>query len=90
MGNDMTSTKIDSLENESSLQDMPKKYPTEPTDRCFEMLVSTSFATMKVKKDFHTWLRMESVRRGIFLYELVEELASRSLAGKKPWDGADP
>ena len=60
----------------------------EPIDRCSAMPAFPSFTTMKVKKDFHTWLRMESVRRGIFLYELVEELASRSLAGKKPWDGA--
>jgi hypothetical protein len=42
---------------------------------------------MKVKKDFHIWLRMESVRRGIFLYELVEELASHAVAGNKPWAG---
>jgi hypothetical protein len=40
---------------------------------------------MKVRGEFLTWLRRESARRGIFLYELVEELASHAMAGKKPW-----
>ncbi len=43
------------------------------------------FSTMKVKGDFLAWLKRESVRRGIYLYELVEEIASSTLAGKKPW-----
>ena len=40
---------------------------------------------MKVRGEFLAWLRLESARRGIFLYELIEELAARSLAGNKPW-----
>jgi hypothetical protein len=49
------------------------------------MPVSTNFATMKVRQEFLAWLRLESVRRGIFLYELVEEMASQALVGKRPW-----
>jgi len=45
----------------------------------------TNFQTMKVRGEFLAWLRLESARRGIFLYELIEELAARSLAGNKPW-----
>ena len=44
---------------------------------------------MKVKTDLLSWLRVESARRGVFLYELVEELVSRSMVGRKPWLGAE-
>jgi len=59
----------------------------EPIAQCSKMPVSTksNFSTMKVRSEFFAWLRRESVRRGIFLYELVEELSSRSMFGKKPW-----
>ena len=46
---------------------------------------SARFATMKIRLEFLAWLRIESARRGIFLYELVEELATQSLAGLRPW-----
>jgi len=46
---------------------------------------STDFATVKVKREFLSWLKRESARRGIFIYELVEEMASVSLTGSKPW-----
>jgi hypothetical protein len=57
----------------------------ESIARCSAMPVSNDFRTMKVRGEFLTWLRRESARRGIFLYELVEELASHAMAGKKPW-----
>jgi hypothetical protein len=60
----------------------------ESIDPCFATRNSTNFRTMKVRSEFLAWLRQESARRGIFLYELVEELASRSLAGRKPWRDA--
>lgn len=50
----------------------------------------TNFSTVKVRSDFLAWLRREGARRGIFLYELLEETAARSLAGKKPWQDARP
>ena len=56
-----------------------------PITPCSGTRVSTDFHTLKVKSDFFAWLRRESVRRGIFLYDLVEELASWSLLRKKPW-----
>ena len=55
------------------------------TDPCSVMPVSNNFQTMKVRGEFLAWLRRESARRGIFLYELIEELAERSLAGNRPW-----
>jgi hypothetical protein len=55
---------------------------TEPSS---ETPISTDFATMKVKREFLIWLKMESARRGVFMYDLVEELVSRSYAGRKIW-----
>jgi len=46
---------------------------------------SPDFATVRIRSDFLVWLKQESVRRGIFLYQLVEELASSRLAGASPW-----
>lgn len=40
---------------------------------------------MKIKRDFLVWLKMESARRGVFIYDLIEELAARGYAGKKIW-----
>ena len=60
-----------------------------PTDPSSETPGSTDFATMKVKRDFLVWLKMESARRGIFIYDLVEELAARSYAGRQVWKHRD-
>jgi hypothetical protein len=58
------------------------------TGPCSRTPVSTEmFATLKVKGDFLSWLRRESSRRGVYLYELVEEITSKTLAGKRPWRG---
>lgn len=60
----------------------------ERTGRCSRTLVSTEkFATVKVKGDFLAWLRRESLRRGVYLYELLEEVTARTLAGRRPWRG---
>lgn len=60
----------------------------EPTDPSSATPTSTDFATMKIKRDFLAWLKMESARRGIFLYDLVEDLAARSYAGRRVWSSS--
>ena len=51
-----------------------------------EVQVSPDFATMKVKRDLLVWLKGESARRDVFMYDLVEELIARSHAGKRVWE----
>ena len=50
------------------------------------MPISTDFVTIKVKREFLVWLKMESARRGVFIYDLIEELAARGYAGKRVWN----
>ena len=57
------------------------------TDGCSKMPVSNKFATMKVRGDFLAWLRRESVRRGTFHYETLEDFVARGMGGKRPWQG---
>ena len=76
------------LVGESSCLGTPGSWQMESTDPCYATRASTDFRTMKVRGEFLAWLRQESARRGIFIYELVEELTSRSLAGKRPWRGS--
>jgi hypothetical protein len=60
----------------------------ERTGQSSGTLVSIEkFSTMKVRGDFLAWLRRESARRGVCLYELLEEMVARALAGKRPWRG---
>jgi len=44
-----------------------------------ESAAVAGYTTMKVKKEFHDWLKVESAKRKIFLYELLEDLASHTL-----------
>jgi hypothetical protein len=41
--------------------------------------------SIKVRRDFGSWLKQRSAERGAFVYELLEELVARQLGGKKPW-----
>lgn len=39
--------------------------------------MKTEFASVKLSRPFVVWLKQQSARRGIPMYELVEELVSR-------------
>ena len=45
------------------------------------------FATVRLRRPFVRWLRMEAARRETFIYEILEDLAARSLGDKTPWLG---
>jgi hypothetical protein len=45
--------------------------------------MKTEFASVKLARPFVAWLKREAARRGIPMYELVEELAARGL--RRPW-----
>jgi hypothetical protein len=45
--------------------------------------MKTEFASVKLSRPFVAWLKREAARRGICMYELVEELAARGQP--KPW-----
>ena len=81
---DMTSTKMLKAAGSSSLA-MPRKSRTVPIEQSFATLKSTDFSTMKIRSSFLAWLKRESGRRGLFLYEVVEEMATVALAGATPW-----
>jgi hypothetical protein len=40
---------------------------------------------LKVRSCFMRWLKMEAVRRGLFLYQVIEEVAAGGCSGKTPW-----
>jgi len=44
---------------------------------------SSEFASVKLARTFVVWLKREAARRGISMYELVEELCARG--GVRPW-----
>ena len=46
----------------------------------------TDFATVKLARPFAAWLKVEAARRGVFMYELIEELVAQGK--KRPWRGA--
>lgn len=56
-----------------------------PTDLSSAMPASNDFATIKIKREFLIWLKIESSRRGVFLYDFVEDLVARSYAGRRVW-----
>lgn len=41
--------------------------------------------SIKVRSRFARWLKFEAVRRGMFVYQLVEQLAAEAQEGKRPW-----
>ncbi len=43
----------------------------------------TEFASVKLARPFVAWLKREAARRGVPMYELVEELAARGMP--RPW-----
>jgi predicted DNA-binding ribbon-helix-helix protein len=43
----------------------------------------TEFASIKLTRPFVIWLKREAARRGLHMYQLVEELASHG--GSRPW-----
>ena len=45
--------------------------------------MKTDFATAKLARPFVVWLKLEAARRGVPIYELVEELVARG--GPRPW-----
>jgi hypothetical protein len=47
--------------------------------------MANDFASIKIRRAFLAWLRQEAARRGIFVYELVEELAVRRFPKQAPW-----
>lgn len=47
--------------------------------------MKTDFASCKLRRPFVMWLKQQAARRGVPLYELVEELAARGRS--KPWAG---
>ncbi len=79
------SMKIKRLENVSPFHGMRGKSLPAPIDLSSETpALPGRFVTMKVRSEFLAWLRRESVRRGTFLYETCEELASEAI-GTFPW-----
>ena len=48
-----------------------------------EKLVRQGFASIKAGRPFVAWLKRESARRGVPMYELLELLVSRG--GARPW-----
>ncbi len=49
-----------------------------------DAIPKTDFASVKLARPFVAWLKREAARRGIPMYELVEELASRGMP-VRPW-----
>lgn len=47
--------------------------------------MKTEFASIKLARPFVAWLKREAARRGVSMYELVEELVCRGR--EKPWRG---
>lgn len=41
------------------------------------LAMKTEFASVKLARPFVAWLKREAARRGVPMYELVEELVSR-------------
>ena len=70
---------------ESSFRDTPRRFRKAPIEPSFVMPDLNNFGTMKVRKSFLAWLKRESARRGLFIYEMVEDIASVALAGATPW-----
>ena len=87
----MTSGSTRTRRGALSSDDTTKRSPTEPIEPSSEMPVSrtTNFSSVKLRNEFVAWLRVEAARRGVFLYELVEEIASRTMAGRQPWRRGD-
>lgn len=48
------------------------------------------FSTMKVRSQFLTWIKQEAARRGIFMFQVLEETAAATLGGAKPWERPVP
>lgn len=46
----------------------------------------TDFASVKLRRPFLTWLKVEAARRGVPMYDLVEELVARG--GRRAWGGS--
>ncbi len=46
--------------------------------------MKTDFASCKLRRPFVAWLKQQSARRGVPIYELLEELAARGQS--RPWD----
>lgn len=46
------------------------------------------FASCKLRRSFVVWLKQQAARRGVPIYELVEELAARGRS--RPWQPPVP
>ena len=46
--------------------------------------MKSDFGSAKLRRPFLAWLKREAARRGVPMYELVEELAARG--GPRAWD----
>jgi hypothetical protein len=44
-----------------------------------------TYATLKARKRFVTWLKTKAQARHTFMYGLLEDLVAKALGGK-PWD----
>lgn len=78
------------IRKEELLSDVTtKRSPTEPIEHSSETPVlpkrSSDFSSVKLRNEFVAWLRQEAARRGVFLYELIEDITSRTIAGRTPW-----
>lgn len=40
---------------------------------------------LKVRGSFMRWLKLEAIRRGKFLYQVIEDVVSVGCEGKRPW-----
>jgi hypothetical protein len=47
--------------------------------------MKVDFASIKLSRSFVAWLKRESARRGVPMYELVEQLVARGMP-QRPWD----
>jgi hypothetical protein len=47
----------------------------------------TDFASCKLRRSLLVWLKQQAARRGVPIYELVEELIARGQV--RPWTGKE-
>ena len=52
---------------------------------CGTLPPMSSYATLKARKRFVTWLKAEAQASHTFMYGLLEDLVARGL-GSKPWE----
>jgi hypothetical protein len=88
----MTSTSTRKRGGESSSRATARgKSRKEPTAASSGTPVSMTeskveFASVKLTRPFSAWLKLEAARRGVFMYELVEELVARGFGGRRVWE----